>query len=98
MDLQGNYKHPYGPHGVPFDAQSPQAHLVQIPFIHQGKWWQLIPNTDPTEGKPIHVSGAMLTSCCVEPLRIVEIEDWPDFTDKLAGLFAQSGYQMVRSR
>ena len=93
-----NSSHPYGPLGVPFDAQSPQAHLVQFPLIHQGNRWQLIPKTDRKAAKPIRVSGAKLTSCGVELLKIVDIEHLPDFTDKLAGHFSQSGYQMARSR
>ena len=95
-DYNSNY--PYGPLGVPFDAQTPQAHLVQFPFIHQGQWWQLIPKTDPKAAKPIRVSGAKLTSCGVELLKIVDIEHLPDFTDKLAKHFSPSGYQMARSR
>ena len=54
--------HPYGPLGLPFNARSPQAHLVQRPFIHQGARWQLIPKTDPKGAKPMKVSGAKLTS------------------------------------
>lgn len=93
-----NSSHPYGPLGVPFDARSPQAHLAQMPFIHQGEEWQLIPKTDPKAAEPIWVFGAKLTSCGVELLKIVDIEPLPDFTDKLASHFSQSGYQMVRSR
>lgn len=93
-----NSYHPYGPLGVPFNAQSPQAHLFQIPIIHQGGRWHLIPNTDTKAAKPIEVHGAKLTSCGVELLKIVDIDHLPDFTEKLARHFSKSGYQMVRSR
>lgn len=91
----GSY-HPYGPLGLPFD--SPEARLAQVPFIHQGTSWHLVPEKDPMEAKPIKVTGAKLTSCGVELLKIVDIEHLPEFTDKLTGHFSQSGYQMVRSR
>ena len=98
--LHSNYgsNHPYGPFDVPFNSQSPQARLAQIPFIHQGRSWQLIPKTDSKVAKSIMVSGAKLTSCGVELLKIVDIEDIPTFTDKLVGHFSQSGYQMVPSQ
>ena len=91
-------QHPYGPLGLPFSAQSPQRHLVQIPFVHQSAKWQLIPKANPKEWKPLGVVGAKLTSCGVELLKIVDIEDLPNFTAKLSNHFEQSGYQMSRAQ
>ena len=92
----GSY-HPYGPLGLPFDAQQPHLSLVQIPFIHQGATWVLVPKEKPNEAQPLKVRGAKLTSCGVELLKIVDTETLSDFTEKLVGHFSQSGYQMVRS-
>lgn len=97
MTEHGSY-HPYGPLGLPFNAQSPQPHLVQIPYIYRGGRWQLVPKKDQSAAKPNKVSGAKLTSCGVELLKIVDVEPLPAFTDKLKKHFSRSGYQMVRSR
>ena len=92
----GSY-HPYGPLGLPFDAQRPLQRVVQIPFTHQGATWVLIPKGDLDKAQPLKVQGAKLTSCGVELLKIVDIESLPDLTEKLVEHFSQSGYQMVRS-
>lgn len=92
----GSY-HPYGPLGLPSDAQHPLRSLAQMPFAHQGAMWMLIPQSGVENAKPLRVSGAKLTSCGVELLKIVDIESLPEFTAKLSGYFSQSGYQMVRS-
>lgn len=70
---------------------------VQMPFAHQGAMWELIPKADIEKATPVMVVGAMLTSCGVELLRIVDIEPLPEFTSKLKAHFSQSGCQMVRS-
>lgn len=91
-------RHPYGPLGLHADAQSRLPPNVQIPFVHQNAMWMLMPKANPEQAKPVQVTGAKMTSCGVELLKIVDIEPLPDFTDKLVGHFSQSGYQMVRSR
>ena len=91
-----NSYHPYGPLGLPFDAQRPLQSVAQIPFTHQGATWVLIPKENADNAKSVRVEGAKLTSCGVELLKIVDIEPLPDFTEKLVGHFSQSGYQMVR--
>ena len=92
----GSY-HPYGPLGLPFDAQRPLQSITQVPFTHQGVTWALIPKKNVDKAQSLRVKGAKLTSCGVELLKIVDVESLPDFTQKLVGHFSQSGYQMVRS-
>lgn len=87
-------RHPYGPLGLPTDARQP---LLQIPFAHQGTMWMLIPKAGPEKANSVQVTGAKLTSCGVELLKIVDLEPLPDFTAKLAQHFSQSGFQMVQS-
>ena len=89
--------HPYGPLELHSNAQSLLPPNVQIPFVHQSAMWMLMPKENPQQAKPVRVSGAKMTSCGVELLKIVDIEPLPDFTAKLVGHFSQSGYQMVRS-
>ncbi len=88
--------HPYGPFELPSGARQSYQPVPQIPFLHQGNMWVLIPKTDQKKPKPIKVEGAKLTSCCVELLKIVDMEPLPGFTDKLKAYFSQSEYQMVR--
>ena len=91
----GSY-HPYGPIDLPADARQ-NIGPVQIPFDHQDAMWVLIPKADIEKATSLRVTGAQLTSCGVELLKIVDIEPLPEFTSKLVAHFSQSGYQMVRS-
>lgn len=91
-----NSRHPYGPLELVPDAQQRLPDGLQLPFAHQGAIWLLIPQGEK-KAKSVPVTGAKLTSCGVELLKIVDIESLPDFTAKLVGHFAKSGYQMVQS-
>lgn len=88
-------RYPYGPLGLPSDAYQLLRLVTQIPFAHQGAMWMLVQKSDVEKTAPFRVTGAQLTSCGVELLQIVDIETLPDFTVKLVGYFAQSGYQMT---
>ena len=90
-------RHPYGPLGLPSDIKQPLRSVVQIPFAHQGTMWVLMPKDGPGQARPVQVTGAKLTSCGVELLKIIDIEPLPAFTAKLEGHFLQSRYQMVRA-
>lgn len=88
--------HPYGPLGLTSNERPPLRFAPQIPFAHQGAMWVLIPTADEEKASPLTVTGAKLTSCGVELLKIVDIEPLPNFTKKLIGHFSQSGYRMVQ--
>ena len=90
--------HSYGPlAGLPSAVQQKLPANFQMPFVHQGKKWMLIPAANPEKAGPVRVVGATLTSCGVELLKIVDVEALPDFTAKLTEHFSQAGYQMVRA-
>ena len=91
----GSYQ-PYGPLDLPADARQSLV-PVQIPFAHQDAKWVLIPKDDIKKATSLKVTGAQLTSCGVELLKIADIEPLPKFTSKLVAHFSQSGYQMVPS-
>ena len=91
----GSYR-PYGPLDLPVDVGQ-NIGPVQIPFAHQDAMWVLVPKADIEKATSLRVTGAQLTSCGVELLKIVDIEPLPEFTSKLVAHFSQSGYQMVRS-
>ena len=88
--------HSYGPLDMPADARQSLG-PIQIPFAHQDAMWMLIPKADTKKATSLRVTGARLTSCGVELLRIVDMEPLPEFTSNLVAHFSQSGYQMVRS-
>lgn len=98
VDSDYGSRHPYGPLELHSNAQPALPPNIQIPFVHQSAMWMLMPKTNPQQAKPVLVTGAKMTSCGVELLKIVDIEPLPDFTAKLVEHFSQSGYQMVQSR
>ena len=64
-------------------------------MVHQGRMWLLIPLSADRQGKPVGVTGAMFTRSGRELLRIVDIEEKPEFTEQLQQHFASQGYSMV---
>lgn len=65
-------------------------------IIHQGENWFVLPKAGQEVRAPLMVSGAMLTSCGIELLKIVDIEPLPEFTDKLSRYFSEFGYEIWR--
>ena len=86
---------PYGPISVPASQSANQAMSIQLPFTHQGRHWILQPLKDELKGKQLRVEGAALSSAGRELLSIVELEDIPQFTERLKAHFAKSRYKMV---
>ncbi len=65
-------------------------------IIHQGVSWFVLPKSGQEVRASLMVRGAMLTSCGIELLKIVDIEPLPEFTDKLNRYFSESGYEILR--
>ena len=79
----------------PISPTNPTRPNDQIPMVHQGRMWLLIPLSADRQGKPVGVTGAMFTRSGRELLTIVDIEEKPEFTEQLQQHFASQGYSMV---
>ena len=65
------------------------------PFLHQGKWWLLVPiDPEKTRGQT-SVAGAVVTRSGIELLEVVDIEPKHVFTDNVRAYFEGRGYRMV---
>lgn len=69
--------------------------FAQLPFVHQGRLWIVKPSADKTRGRPVKVKGVAFTSAGRELLTVVDIDQMPEFTDRLKAHFAKLHYQMV---
>ena len=65
-------------------------------IIHQGVNWFVLPKSGQEVRAPLMVSGAMLTSCGIELLKIVDIEPLPEFTERLKKYLSEFGYEIAR--
>lgn len=81
----------YGPLSPPHPTDPNQ----QIPMVHQGGMWLLIPRSPERQGKPVGVTGAMFTRAGRELLTIVDIKEMKAFTQQLQQHFANKGYSMI---
>ena len=81
----------YGPLSPPHPTDPNQ----QIPMVHQGRMWLLIPRLPDRQGLPVGVTGAMFTRAGKELLSIVDIEQMTAFTEQLQQQFASEEYSMV---
>ena len=79
----------------PISPTDPTRPNDQIPMVHQGRMWLLIPRSPARQGKPVGVTGAMFTRAGRELLMIVDIEEKPEFTEQLQQHFASQEYSMV---
>lgn len=79
----------------PLSPTHPTEPNQQIPMVHQGRMWLLIPRSPDRQGKPLGVPGAMFTRAGRELLTIVDIEKMPPFTEQLQQHFESEGYSMV---
>ena len=78
----------------PLTPTHPTEPNQQIPMVHQGSMWLLMPQAPDKQGVPVSVTGAMFTRVGRELLRIVDIEQTPSFTEQLQHHFAGLGYAM----
>ena len=90
-----NCYHEYVPIELPFDPTKAKRPISSIRIVHQNSMWDLIPKEEKGP-EPLRVTGAKLTTCGVELLRIVDVEPLPSFTMKLEAHFSQSGHRMVK--
>ena len=79
----------------PLSPRHPTAPNQQIPMVHQGRMWLLIPHSPDRQGLPVGVAGAMFTRAGRELLTIVDIEEMAPFTEQLHQHFKSLGYSMV---
>ena len=86
---------PYGPIKLPELRIANQPSTVSLPFRHQGKQWILRPSTDEMKVGELRVDGAAFTTAGRELLTVVDMEDMPEFTERLKAHFAKSKHEMV---
>ena len=81
---------------VPFGAMpGAEQRAICIPLVHQGRYWNLLPQSTRGIGKKLRIGSVALSRCGGELFNIVKVEPREGYTKKLEQWLGKNGFRMV---
>ena len=72
-----------------------ETNPIPLPFLHQGRYWALLPSPEWKKKEAFGVSGVALSHAGCELFRIVDQDPMEQYTEDLKKFFAENHLQML---
>lgn len=72
-----------------------KSNQVDLPFLHQRRYWALLPSSERAENKEYRLSGVALSRAGRELFRIVDQDSMEEYTEALRKFFERQNLQMT---